>query len=60
MVKVVISRHYFAKITLCLLLTFLFHTGSVYPDTDKFEGQEIIYNSGKQIYHCDYVGCIIY
>ncbi len=46
MIKTVISRYYFTKITLCLLLTFLFHTGNVYPDTNKFEGEVLKYNIG--------------
>jgi hypothetical protein len=58
MVKAVISRHYFAKITLCLLLTFLFHTGSVYPDTDKFEGEVLKYNIGFWLFKK--VGTVIF
>ncbi len=46
MIKTAISGHYFTKITLCLLLTFLFHTGNVYPDTNKFEGEVLKYNIG--------------
>ena len=46
MIKTAISRYYFTKITLCLLLTFLFHTGNVCPDTNKFEGEVLKYNIG--------------
>ncbi len=46
MIKAAISRHCFAKISLCLLLTFLFHTRNVYPDTNKFEGEVLKYNIG--------------
>ena len=46
MIKAAISRHYFTKITLCLLLTFLFHTRNVCPDTNKFEGEVLKYNIG--------------
>jgi len=46
MIKAVISRHCFTKIAICLLLTFLFHTGNVYPDTNKFEGEVLKYNIG--------------
>jgi hypothetical protein len=46
MIKAAISGHYFTKITLCLLLTFLLHTGNVYPDTNKFEGEVLKYNIG--------------
>ncbi len=46
MIEAVISRHCFTKIILCLLLTFLFHTGNVYPDTNKFEGEVLKYNIG--------------
>jgi len=46
MIKAAISRHYFTKITLCLLLTFLFHTGNIFPDTNKFEGEVLKYNIG--------------
>ncbi len=46
MVKAAIFRHCFTKITLCLLLTFLFHTGNVFPDTNKFEGEVLKYNIG--------------
>ncbi|MHC4307269.1 MAG: DUF3108 domain-containing protein [Planctomycetota bacterium] len=58
MVKAVISRHYFAKITFCLLLTFLFHTGSVYPDTDKYEGEVLKYNIGFWLFKK--VGTVIF
>ncbi|MBS1258540.1 MAG: hypothetical protein MAG551_01599 [Candidatus Scalindua arabica] len=49
MIKAVISRYYFTKIVLCLLLTFLFHIfhdRNVYPDTNKFEGEVLKYNIG--------------
>jgi len=46
MIKTAISRYYFTKIILCLLLTFLLHTGNVYPDTNKFEGEVLKYNIG--------------
>ncbi|MFV1975057.1 MAG: DUF3108 domain-containing protein [Candidatus Scalindua sp.] len=46
MIKAAISRHFFAKISLCLLLAFLFHTGNVYPDASKFEGEMLKYNIG--------------
>ncbi len=46
MIKAAISRHYFTKITLCLLLTFLFHTRNVFSDTNKFEGEVLKYNIG--------------
>ena len=46
MVKAATSKHRFTKITLCLLLTFLFHSRNVYPDTKKFEGEVLKYNIG--------------
>lgn len=46
MIKAAISRYYFTKIILCLLLTFLLHTGNVYPDANKFEGEVLKYNIG--------------
>ncbi len=46
MIKSTISGHYFTKIAFCLLLTFFIHTGSVCPDTNKFEGEELRYNIG--------------
>ncbi len=58
MVKAGISRHYFAKITLCLLLAFHFRTGSVYPDTDKFEGEVLKYNIGFWLFKK--VGTVIF
>ena len=46
MIKTAISRYYFTKITLCLLLTFLLHTGNVCSETNKFEGEVLKYNIG--------------
>ena len=46
MIKAAISRYYFTKITLCLLLTFLLHTGNVCSETNKFEGEVLKYNIG--------------
>lgn len=46
MIKAAIYRHCFTKITLCLLLTFFFHTGNVCSDTSKFEGEVLKYNIG--------------
>jgi hypothetical protein len=46
MVKAATSKHRFTKIVLCLLLTFLFHTGNVCPDTNRFEGEVLKYNIG--------------
>ena len=45
-IKAAISRHRFIKTTLCLLLTFIFHTRNVCPDTIKFEGEALKYNIG--------------
>ena len=46
MIKAAISRHCFTKTILCLLLAFLFHTGHVFSDTSKFEGEVLKYNIG--------------
>ena len=46
MVKAATSKHHFTKIILCLLLTFLFHSRNVYPDTNKFEGEVLKCNIG--------------
>jgi len=46
MIKATVSRHYFTKTILCLLLAFLFHTGHVFSDTSKFEGEVLKYNIG--------------
>jgi hypothetical protein len=46
MIKALIFRCYFTKIAFCLLLTFFFHTGNVYSDTNKFEGEVLKYNIG--------------
>ncbi len=46
MIKTAISGHCLTKIILCLLLTFLFHTGSLFSDTNKFEGETLKYNIG--------------
>ncbi len=44
MVKAATSKHRFTKITLCLLLTFFFHSRNVFSDTNKFEGEVLKYN----------------
>ncbi|MEK6765585.1 MAG: hypothetical protein AABY49_05065 [Planctomycetota bacterium] len=46
MFKAAISRHLYTRITLCLLLTFLFHSRNVCPDTNRFEGEALKYNIG--------------
>lgn len=46
MFKAAITRHLYTRITLCLLLTFLFHSRNVCPDTNKFEGEALKYNIG--------------
>jgi hypothetical protein len=62
MVKAAISRYYFTKITLCLLLTFFFHNAVSTPafpsgseqgrknDVRKFEGEVLKYNIGFWIF----------
>ena len=51
MTKISLSRRFFTKIILCLLLTFLFHAGNVYPDTNKFEGEVLKYNIGFWLFN---------
>ncbi len=46
MTKAAISRYHFTKIIFCLMLTLLFLTGNVFPDTNKFEGEVLKYNIG--------------
>ena len=62
MVKAAISRHYFTKITLCLLLSFFFHNVVSTPafpsdseqsrknDVKKFEGEVLKYNIGFWVF----------
>ena len=58
MIKAALSRHYITKITLCLLLTFLFHNGNVFSDTSKFEREVLKYNIGFWLFKK--VGTVIF
>ncbi|KHE90283.1 MAG: DUF3108 domain-containing protein [Candidatus Scalindua rubra] len=46
MTKILLSGRSFTKSILCLLLIFLLHTGNVFSDTSKFEGEVLKYNIG--------------